>query len=179
MKEYSYDKRSFLVGVTITSIFCLVLMVVCLLLALFNIMPALLCFVALVAFYTVWNSFISKSNSQKVIITDTSIQFYCYHRLDTYVIKDIERLSIREFPTSGKMYIRMNHPTIFKGRYWLQTKLFSDGNELFRSLLDLEYKLHPDTLKARARRVNSAYIEAEKKGLYKRKRKHRFIIHRR
>ena len=59
------------------------------------------------------------------------------------------------------MYIRINDSSLFKGRYWLQTRVMTDGRELFQRICDLEFRIHPDTLKARARRVNSEYLEAE------------------
>jgi hypothetical protein len=66
---------------------------------------------------------------------------------------------IREFPSSGKMYLRVGKTTLLHGRYWLQTKVFTDGRELFQALLDIEYAKNPDTIKARARRVNTEYLE--------------------
>lgn len=163
MKEYTYNDKSFLMEVTITGLFCGFITIVCLILACLGFLSGLMVFIAIVAGYSFWNCFISKSNSQKVILDDDYISFKTYNREDRFAFNDIKRLRIREFPTSGKMYIRINDSTAFKGRYWIQTKVFSDGNELFRKLLDIEYEMHPDTLKARARRVNTEYMEAEKK----------------
>ena len=33
---------------------------------------------------------------------------------------------------------------LLKGRYWLNTKNYNDGQELFRLLLDMEYEKHPE-----------------------------------
>ena len=37
----------------------------------------------------------------------------------------------------------------------------TDGQELFSKILDIEYQLHPDTIKARARRTNTKYLQIE------------------
>lgn len=179
MKEYVFDKQRFLIEVTITGIFCFAIMILAIILALTGYLAPLMIGIACIAAYTCWNSFVSKSNSEKVIVDDTSIRFYAYHREDVYTLSEIRQLRIREFPSSGKMYIRIDHYNAFKGRYWLQTNLFSDGKELFHKLLDIEYAMHPDTLKARARRVNSEYLDAEKKGLFekgKQKRRRKCIV---
>lgn len=180
MKEYTYDKRAFFIEVTITGIFSAIIMAGAIILAVLGILTPLMLAIAVIAGYSCWNTYVSKSNTETVTVDDEYISFSVYGREDKYLMKDIEQFRIREFPSSGKMYIRMNKSNAFKGRYWLQTKVFSDGKELFRSLLDIEYKLHPDTLKARARRVNTEYIEAEKSGKFSKKRRRgkRLIIKR-
>ena len=57
----------------------------------------------------------------------------------------------------------MNGGGLLKGRYWLNTRNYNDGQELFRLLLDMEYEKHPESLKARARRVNTEYNAQVKK----------------
>lgn len=171
MKSYMYGKRSFFIQVTFTGIFCIIICFTCVLLAFVGYMPQMMLFFTLVAAYNVWNTFISKSTSEEVIIDDEYISFSAYNHCDKYLFSDIKKLRIREFPSSGKMYIRVNESSVLKGRYWIQTKQFENGKELFRALLDLEYKMHPDTLKARARTVNTEYLEAEKHIQPKRKKK--------
>lgn len=163
-KKYHYDKLLFLFDVKITGGFCLLIVFVCLYLAIRGIVNApLMIIAAIIAFYTMWNSFIAKTNTQIVTINDQAISFYAFGREDVYELADIKKLRIREFPTGGKMYIRINDYGLMQGRYWIQFKKFSDGPELFKKFLDIEYELHPDTLKARARRVNTEYLEMEKK----------------
>ena len=37
----------------------------------------------------------------------------------------------------------------------------TDGKELFQRMTDIEYAKHPETIKARARRINTEYLEHE------------------
>ena len=48
------------------------------------------------------------------------------------------------------MYVRFNDAGIFKGRYWLQTRRFSDGDELFMKMLNKEFEINPNSLKSQA-----------------------------
>lgn len=161
MKVYQYDKRLFLIEVKVTGYFCIAVIFLCLYMALNNVAPGLMIMAALIAFYTVWNTFISHSNPEIVKFEENAISFSSFQKEDRYTFEDIKQFRIREFPSSGKMYIRINNSNLFKGRYWVQTSQFNDGKELFHKLLDMEYEMHPDTLKARARRVNTEYREAQ------------------
>lgn len=159
MKEYYYDKKNFGRQVTLTGIFAIAIAVICLIGILMGRQPGLLVVAIIVATYTAWNSFISNSNPEKVVIADDYISFSSFGREDKYMLDQLEMFRLREFPTAGKIFIRVNKAGIFKGRYWVHTWHFNDGKELFTRLLDMEYALHPDTLKAKARRVNTEYIE--------------------
>lgn len=175
MKSYMYDKKLFFVEVTFTGIFCILACFTCICLAIVGYLPQLMIFLAIIAIYNVWNTFISKSTSEEVVINKDFISFNAYKRCDKYILTEIKRLRIREFPSSGKMYIRINDSSLLKGRYWIQTKQFENGKELFHALLDIEYEMHPETLKARARRVNTEYIEAAKHVIPKAKKKRFFF----
>lgn len=78
-------------------------------------------------------------------------------------MKDIDSFLVREFPSSGKIYLRVNDASLVSGRFWIPTKMFNDSEELFSLLRDLEYKIHPDSLKARARRTNEEYLKRKKR----------------
>ena len=143
---YSYLKRYFFIEVTLTGIVCLAALVVCPYLAYKGIVPGIMIVLMVPAAYQVWNTFIAIA---------------AWGRTDRYAWSDVRSFRVREFPSAGKMYIRINDSSLFKGRYWLQTRVMTDGRELFQRICDLEFRIHPDTLKARARRVNSEYLEAE------------------
>lgn len=163
MKEYKFDRKIFNVEITLTGVFCIVIILACIAGAIMNKLPGLLIFAAVIAAYTAWNDFVSISNPEKVVISDDFISFYAFGREHKYPLSDISQFRVREFPTSGKIFLRVNNANIFKGRYWLHTKMFSDGKELFTIIRDMEFKIHPDSLKARARIVNTEFAEAERK----------------
>lgn len=159
---YSYLKRYFFIEVTLTGIVCLAALLVCPYLAYKGIAPGIMIVLMVPAAYQVWNTFVAIANPQTVEIDDEAIAFSAWGRTDRYLWNDVTSFRVREFPSAGKIYIRVNNSGLLRGRYWLQTRVMTDGRELFQRICDLEYKIHPDTLKARARRVNSEYLEAEK-----------------
>ncbi|MDY2787794.1 MAG: hypothetical protein SOU05_00065 [Atopobium sp.] len=164
-KKYIYEAPFYFIEVVLVGIVCSVVTVVCLALAVFHpiLSPGLLVFIAFVAFYQVWNTFISISNPEVVTLSDSEISFAGFNRVHIYKIDELSVFLVRPFPSSGKTYIRINNHNLFRGRYWVPTKMFSDGKELFNQINDLDYKINPNSLKSRARRVNSEYIENKKR----------------
>ncbi|WP_035425315.1 hypothetical protein [Atopobium fossor] len=164
-KKYVYEAPFYFIEVVLVGILCAVVTVICLALAVFRpiLSPGLLVFIAAVAFYQVWNTFISISNPETVTLSDSEISFSGFNRIHTYKINELSTFLVRPFPSSGKTYVRVGNHNIFKGRYWVPTKMFSDGKELFNQINELDYKLNPASLKSRARRVNSEYIKNKKR----------------
>lgn len=160
---YTYLRKYFVIEVVITGFISIAALIFCTAWAVQGIYPPLMVLLDIAAFYQTWNTFVAIANPETVTLTDEEISFSCWGRTDAYRIDELSEFRVREFPTAGKMYLRINKHNLFKGRYWLQTKQMSNGAELFRRIQDLEYQIHPETLKARARRVNTAYLEAERK----------------
>lgn len=161
MKTYTYIRRYFAIEVIATGIIALAALVICPLLAARNIMAGIMVVLMIPAAYQVWNTFIAIANPETVTLADDFIEFGAWGRHDRYELADVHEFRVREFPTAGKMYVRVNGGGLLRGRYWLQTRVMSDGRELFERICDMEYAMHPDSLKARARRVNSEYLAAE------------------
>lgn len=160
---YTYIKRYFIIEVLLTGIISIAALLLCTTWAIMGIYPPLMVLIDIAAIYQIWNTFIAIANPEQVTLDDEELSFSCWGRTDSYRLSEIKELRIREFPSAGKMYLRINNHNLLHGRYWLQTKQMENGKELFQRLLDLEYQLHPDTLKARARRVNTEYIKAEQR----------------
>lgn len=162
-KTYTFQQPYFNIEVVATGLFCLFLTVACVVCALMNLFmpPALLIIFAGVALYQVWNTFVSISNPKEVVIDDGSIAFSAFGRTDCYELSKLDEFRVREFPSAGKMYVRVNGGGFLHGRYWLQASLMNDGKELFQRIQDIEFMKHPETIKARARRVNTVYMENE------------------
>ena len=98
----------------------------------------------------------------KVIISDDAIAFKVKDREDRYLWKDIRDFRVKEFIDRKQVYIRINkqNPSLFKGRYWVYCRYFNDADELFMFFIKKEMEIHPDTIKAYARRGSKP---AEKK----------------
>ena len=150
MKEYCYDKKTFTIKVTAISVFCI-------LISLYVIWQMLvtkqmnMLLILIITGYTIWNSFISMSNPSKVVLSKDGVTFSAYGREDHYPMADIKSFRVKDFPGSRKMFIRVNGGGILKGRYWVAAYYFNDTDELYNAILELENKIHPGTLKSRAR----------------------------
>lgn len=150
MKEYNYDAKLFSRKVTMVGVFCILIIVysVWQLMATKSLVWG---FVLLVAGYTVWNSFVSISNPSKVILSDEEIVFSAYGREDRFLMTEIKSFRVKDFPDVRKLFIRVNNANLLKGRYWVPAMFFNDTDELFRAILDIEERVHPNTLKSMAR----------------------------
>jgi hypothetical protein len=113
-------------------------------------LPQLFALIALVAFYTTWNTFVSGSNPSKVILEEDGVSFFSYGKTVKYLFTEIQSFLVKDFRGSGKMFIRVNKSNFFKGRFWIHTREFNDSDELYLYFLKLEYKTHPTSIKARA-----------------------------
>ena len=149
-KEYIYNPKQYFLQINITSLFCAAIFFVTIYMAVIDFHRYLFCFVGIIAFYTAWNAFVSRSSPSKVILEEDGITFFSYGRTTKYLFDEIQIFRVKDFRYSGKMFVRINNYNMFKGRYWINTKEFNDPMELFLFLMKLEYKTHPDSIKSRA-----------------------------
>lgn len=162
-KEYKIDSRYFNIHITANGIVAACVIIACIVGIIEGFYPRLLALVMVVAGYTVWNTFVAVGNPQKVSISDDFVSFSAYGRTDIFELCELSRFMIREFPSAGKMYIRVNQAGLFKGRYWLYTMMFNDGKELFQRMLEIERNIHPDSLKTQAYRTSVKYTEIKRR----------------
>lgn len=152
-KTYLYDPGHFTWEVTVQGIICIVLAVMSIVLMVTQNWPAgLMVVVCVVSFYGAIKTFVSKSYPSGVTLTNESISFSCYGATTTYQLADVHAMRVREYPADLRMYVRMDNDTFLRGRYWIRGRWFSDGEELFKRICELELKVNPDSLKAQARR---------------------------
>ncbi|MCI2187373.1 MAG: hypothetical protein LKK41_03300 [Olsenella sp.] len=161
-KSYVYESPFYNIEVTFTGVFCAVVCIACIAIAGLDVfIPRGLALIfGAVAFYQVWNTFVSLSNPERVEIDEEgdSISFSGFGRVDSYKLSELSTFLVRPFPSSGKTYLRVQNHNIFKGRYWVPTKMFSGGGELFAYLVNLGNKVHPNSLQARAYDINKDYL---------------------
>lgn len=162
-KEYKIESRFFHIHTTVNGVIAACAIIVSFIGIFMDFYQKLLAMVILVSAYTVWNTFIAIGNPQKVAISDDFVSFSAYGRTDCFDLSELDRFMIREFPSAGKMYVRINNAGLFKGRYWLYTMMYSDGQELFRKLLEIERNIHPDSLKTQAYRSSVKYAEMKRR----------------
>lgn len=151
-KTYTYDPKRYRVEVLVTGWFCVFIFVVCILLAIGGFLPIVMFACAIVALYTVWNTFAAHAYPNVVTLSDKAISFTSLGRTDAYDIADITQISVKEFPYSDKSYVRINGGGLTSGRYWVNGQWMNDGHELFEKLTELDLKINPEGLKAHSRR---------------------------
>ena len=149
-KEYNYDPIQYFVQVILASILCVVVFVIALRMVIIDHHRPFFAFVCLVTLYASWNAFVSRITPSKVILEEDGITFSGFGKTAKYLFDEIRFFKIKDFRYSGKMFIRINDYNLLNGRYWVNTKGFNDSYELFEFLFKLEYKTHPDSIKAKA-----------------------------
>lgn len=151
---YRYNTRYFAFDVTAIGIACAVLAIAAAvgLLTTPWLPRFVLVLILIVCAYQVLNTFIAIANPAWVDFDDEGVAFGAYGREDRYPWSEVRELSVREFPGKERMYVRINGGGILHGRYWVRTGRFEDGDELYDAMVAKELEIHPDGLKARARR---------------------------
>ncbi|MGI6509641.1 MAG: hypothetical protein ACOX1L_03520 [Erysipelotrichaceae bacterium] len=164
MKKYVYKKDHFFVRVTLVGIICILMGIYNIYLLIIN-RNYLNLFIVIICAYQILNTFFSLSNPEEVYIDDHRLTFKAYGKVHTYDFKQIYDFRVKEFPQAKKVYVRINknQNNLLKGRYWVFCLYFNDADELFQWFLDKEYQMHPDTVKATARRSNELSPEEKEK----------------
>ena len=112
------------------------------------------CALILIDLYIIYETFITCANPNEVIISDKKIIFKDPRHKDEYYWSDIKDFRVKELPDRKQVYIRINKDNFnfFKGRYWVYCLYFNDCDELYKYICAKELEIHPDTIKAYARR---------------------------
>lgn len=149
MRKYRYQDAIFARSVTFTGIFCLLVA----LYSLFMLLQGnyLFWLFLLVGLYQFFNTFITVSNPQEVVIEEDAISFSAYGKTHRYLFSEITSLRVKELDLHKKLYLRINEGSLTKGRYWIVCKNMNDGAELWDYLAWLEYQKEPGQLKFQSR----------------------------
>lgn len=160
MRRFVYNPTMYLFDVIITGIVSIGAAVVAAWFMLNTIFPALMFLLLVSGVYSAYNIFIAKVHPKFILMEGKVITFESFSLKKTYCLDQVETFKIREFPSAGKIYLRITskHQS---SKYWINTRCYNDSRVLFKQLLELEYEKHPDTLKARARRVNTEYLQGK------------------
>ncbi|MGT2846443.1 hypothetical protein [Streptococcus massiliensis] len=158
---YVHNKFSYFVSVVLTGIFTVLIVAWSFFMVSQNVLPQLFLFIAFIAGYNVWNTFVSQVNIKEIKLDGNRLEIKTLSKTHEVKVDECESFKIREFPSAGKMYIRIKGTK--SRRFWIDTKYFNDSKTLFRELLNIEFEKHPNSLKARARKVNTEYNKITKK----------------
>lgn len=169
-KTYEFERRYYVLEVPVTAVFCAAMLG----LSLYNILmakttiPAVYGMFVIAAVYQLWNLLLSHAYPQYVHVDDESITFELWGRKDRYDFATLDSFLVRSNPVNGNTFIRAGKTTPFRGRYWIGTKKYTNGKELYDAIEAIELRTHPDSLKALARE-RAAATPSRKKGKNKRK----------
>ena len=151
-KVYTYEKKYFNIEVLLTGIISILVSLISLVMMVLQFLTPLFVILFVVCVYQIVNTFFTNSNPREIEVTDKTLSLSSFNIKDTYELKQIKSFRVREFPRKAKAYVRINK----KGRYWIQTYRMNDGDELYDWLLTFEQKIHPDSLKARAKQFDKS-----------------------
>lgn len=106
--------------------------------------------IIIVTTYSSLNTVVSLSQPNLIIDDGKKIEFHAFGRSHSYYWEELKFLRIKELNKTN-IYLRVGNYNVLKGRYWIKTERFSDGDEMNKKLRDMEKKLHPELLKFRKR----------------------------
>lgn len=167
-KEYIFDKKMFSIRVIYAGILSAIVFGI----GIYSIgrgssMEYLWMFVCFLCVYTVFTNFISISYPEKIVIDSNEISFSAFNKTHVYSRKELKGFKIKEQQLASRMYIRVNTPSLLKGRYWIDLRAYNDSKDLGKNLLEIEDIVHPNSLKAKIKRNNAMYLERKKKNVSK------------
>jgi hypothetical protein len=149
-KEYIFDPKVYFTRIFLSGIFCIGIIIFSIYMIIIDNYRPIFILVAVVSAYSVWNSFISKSNPGKIILEEDGITFDSFGRQSKFLFSEITKFLAKDFRGSGKIFLRINKPGLFSGRYWIHTREFNDPYELYLFIMKLEHQIHPNSIKSRA-----------------------------
>lgn len=163
-KEYIFDRKMFLIRVIYAGILAAIVFAF----GIYSIsrgstMTYLWMFICFICVYTVITNFIAISYPEKIVIDNNAISFSAFNQSHVYSRKELMGFKIKEQQLAKKMYIRVNKPSLFKGRYWIDLKAYNDYKDLGKCLLEIEEIIHPNSLKANIKKNNAMYKERKEK----------------
>lgn len=163
MKHYEYDPKRYFWKVKMSGLIGLLVTIYSLLQIVLKNYDVIWVGAFIVGLYTFWEVYISNSNPNIVELSNDYISFSSFGRTHEFKLSEIKQFKVKEFSSAKKMFIRINNPGFFKGRYWVNCFWFNDGDELFIKIRELEYVIEPNSMKAYAR--NTSKKDYEKRNI--------------
>lgn len=153
---YTYNRRRYVIDVLLPNYVSIVVLIAAIVLFALGFIRWLMLFLAVVCLYSILNAFLAHAYPEQVILAPDSITFVTGKHKSTYKLSQITQIRVREAPQGLRSYVRINKATPLQGRFYLTCADMTDakGNdarEVYKLLLDLEAKLDPNGLRARAR----------------------------
>ncbi|MCG8485176.1 MAG: hypothetical protein MJA31_17825 [Clostridia bacterium] len=142
MKVYQYNSQRYLFAVILPTIFMLLILIYSVINNLMNLGFNIFTLCIVITIYGLYNNCLSLSTPQVIIDDDKKLEFSAFGRAHSYLWYDIKQIRVKEF-YGKKIYVRLDN----KGRYWIKSSMYNNGDELYQKFTELERKLHPNLLK--------------------------------
>lgn len=152
LKIYKYDYQRYFFSIVIPTFFMFGILIYGILNNLRTLSFNIYTLCIIITVYGLFNNIISLSNPSKIIDNGKEIKFFSFGRVHTYSWEKVKYIRVREF-YGRKIYLRIDNPSLIKGRYWIKTAMYNDGHELYEKFKELERELHPNLLKFRTKKI--------------------------
>ena len=143
---YKYDKKKYFITVTLTSIFILLLLVYAVIKNILNFNINIYTFIILASCYELFNIYIAGVKPLEIELDSHKLVLRGYRKEDIYEIQDLKYMMTKEL-ANRKLYLRINKYSLFKGRYWIDTKSYENSDNLYLNIMELERLICPNQLK--------------------------------
>ncbi|MDR1389757.1 MAG: HAD family hydrolase [Treponema sp.] len=103
-----------------------------------------------VSLYTLYNSFVRKSNPRLITISDDTICFASYGEI-SFETEKLSMFRVKVTTPNYQILVRIEDTNSRKGTFWVTYSFFNDKLDLISEFDFLERKVHPDSLRFRGR----------------------------
>ena len=143
---YKYNKKKYFITVTLTSIFIIFLLIYAVIKNIFNFSINIYTFIILASCYELFNIYIAGVKPLEIELDSQRLILKGYRKEDIYEIQDLKYMMTKEL-ANKRLYLRVNNYSLFKGRYWIDTKSYENSENLYLNIMELERLICPNQLK--------------------------------
>ena len=143
---YKYDKKKYFITVTLTSIFIIFLLIYAVIKNILNFNVNIYTFIILASCYELFNIYIAGVKPLEIELDNQRLVLRGYRKEDIYEIQDLKYMMTKEL-ANRRLYLRINNYSLFRGRYWIDTKSYENSENLYLNIMELERLICPNQLK--------------------------------
>ena len=143
---YKYDKKKYFITVTLTSIFIVLLLIYAVIKNILDFNINIYTFIILASCYELFNIYIAGVKPLEIDLDSHRFILRGYRKEDIYEIQDLKYMMTQEL-ANKKLYLRINQYSLFRGRYWIDTKSYENSENLYLNIMELERLICPNQLK--------------------------------
>ena len=143
---YKYDNNKSFFTVTITKNNIIFLLIYAVIKNILNFNVNIYTFIILASCYELFNIYIAGVKPLEIELDNQRLVLRGYRKEDIYEIQDLKYMMTKEL-ANRRLYLRINNYSLFRGRYWIDTKSYENSENLYLNLMELERLICPNQLK--------------------------------